>query len=329
MEENKMPQTVPEEPENTDNVSVSEQASPYAEQFERLGKLIEAHFNAVCNLLRYTKEKDANVMALSKQLQQYRDGVEGVLFKRIALDVIGYREDCRKSLRELGEIAPADAKKYMGYLVQDYEDLLQNLGIEGTEEDFTYHGKKPVCEGKIAYRDIPAEEEIAVPAPDVTDAESLAAYLAACEDGIRAILARNTALDCVLSDYVAASSLYEQGVWMVVLVPVIRKMLACGRKLSELVEKETGQLQEDNASKSYADALAYALEICDGILEMCNVVIDGAASEVYDPKRHRILKMIPTEDAALNGRVVNRYTDCYLMEEKVIYPSKVDVCKIK
>lgn len=329
MEEKKMPQPVPEEPDNTDIVSDLEQASSAAEQFERLGKLIEAHFNAVCNLLRYTKEKDANVMALSKQLQMYRDGVEGVLFKRIALDVISYREDCRKSLRELGEIEAADAKKYMGYLIQDYEDLLQNLGIDGTEEDFTYNGKKPMCEGKIAYHDIPAEEEIAVPAPDVVDAVSLTAYLAACEDSMRAIIARNTALDCVLSDYIAASSLYEQGVWMVVLVPVLRRMLAYGRKLSDFVEKEAGQLQEDNAAKGYADALVYALKICDGILEMCNVMIDGVASEVYDPKRHRILKMIPTEDVALNGRVVNRYTDCYLMEEKVIYPSKVDVCKIK
>lgn len=324
-----MPQPVSEDCEKADTVSVSEHESSSVEQFERLGKLIEAHFNAVCNLLRYTKEKDANVMSLSKQLQQYRDGVEAVLFKRIALDVIGYREDCRKSLRELGEITAADAKKYMCYLVQDYEDLLQNLGIEGTEEDFTYNGKKPISEGKIAYRDIPAEDEIAVPEPAVTDAESLAAYLAACEESMRAIFARNTALDCVLSDYIAASSLYEKGVWMVVFVPVIRRMLSYGRKLSELVEQESGQIREESAAKSYADALAYALEICDSILEMCNVVIDSAVSETYDPKRHRILKMIPTEDVALNGRVVNRYTDCYLMEDKVIYPSKVDVCKAK
>lgn len=295
----------------------------------KIGGMIETSLQSIMNILRFTKEKDANTMALSRQLQQYRDGIESVLLKRYALEVIGYREDCRKSLRDLNEISIENAKKYIGFLVQDYEDLLVNLGIEGTEQACTINGKKIMSEGAISYRDLPTMEEISISPLMISDLDSLAAYLTACEDAIRIIAAHNTALDCVLSDYIAASSLYEQGVWGVVLFPIVRKLLWYKSKISALADEKIEGLREDNALQSYVDVLNFAIEVCDNILERCNIVIDCGESNVYDSKRYRILKLIPTEDPTLNGWIVNRYTDCYIMDEKTIYPSKVDVYKLK
>ena len=129
-----------------DSESVAEtetNASDNTIDFAEVKSLIDSHFTTVKNLLRYSKEKDANILTLSKQLQTYRDGLENTLFKRIAMEFIEYREGCRKSFREFAgkTINVQEAEKYINYLKLDFEDLLENLDIRIVENAVFYNKK--------------------------------------------------------------------------------------------------------------------------------------------------------------------------------------------
>lgn len=297
-------------------------------EISELKELTDSHFNKIMALVRYNKEKDANVLLLSKQLQQYRDGLENVLFKRWALEIIGLREDCRKSLRDYEErpLTAQNALKYINYLTQDLYDALENMGVSISDEGCTYNGKSidEVVE-KLNFRDPPEAEKIPTTEIKVVDRDSLIEYLNYCESTIIRELGDNKARDLIVSEYIKANALYDNGLYQVILYPVIRKIVNLYRKRRE--EFKNIQVTEENAKQRYFMCLNCFIDDYDNILLMCGVVIDSFDYEQYDPKKHRLLKYIGTDDETMNGKIKCRYTDCYIKEEKVIYPSKVDIYK--
>lgn len=298
--------------------------------FAEIKKLIDDHFNSIKGLVRYSKEKDANVLTLSKQMEVYRDGVEASLLKRVALEIIEYRESCRKSLRGAKDsvLSAQEAKKYIGYLQLDFEDVLENLAIKCSDDAVLYNRKNIELElDKPSFSDVPALEEVTLPDSEIVDLNSLTEYLKNCEVSLSQMVKNNTILDSLIKDYIAIASVYEQGLHQVVLYPVVRQIAKFYRALSQRID--TLAIDECNASETYREQLSLVIEEVEKILELCNVQIDGYVSDTYDPKKHRILKMIDTEETEKNGQVACRYTDCYTMEDKVIYLSKIDVYKTK
>ena len=120
---------------------------------------------------------------------------------------------------------------------------------------------------------------------------------------------------------------YEHGLYQVVLYPVVRSFVNVYKELCGRIDSV--ELTEDNATAVYRSELEYTVEKISDVLEKCSVSIDIYVSDVYDSKKQRILKIVDTDDASLNGSIICRYTDCYMMGDKVIYLSKVDVYKAK
>ena len=300
--------------------------------FAEVKRLIDSHFTTIKNLIRYSKEKDANVLTLSKQLQTYRDGLENTLFKRVVMEFIEYREGCRKSLRDFADkkIAASEAEKYINYLKLDFEDLLENLDIKVTDNAVFYNKQDINSElRKITFSEIPQVKgaETEFEQAEITDFEGLIKYLRDRETVISDTMKDNTVLDLALKDYIAASAVYEQGLYQVILYPIIRHIVKIYAKLSDRIPEL--KIDDFNATSCYAEQLTWIIGEIDELLEICNVTIDPFVSDIYDSKKQRILKMIETEDAELNGHIICRYTDCYLMDGKVVYLSKVDVYKSK
>lgn len=314
----------------TDLESSNESKSEKNFVFEEIKQLIDDHFNKIKRLVRYSKEKDANILALSNQMQAYRDGFESSLLKRVALEIIEYREGCRKSLRDavVSELNAKDAKKYISYLKLDFEDMLENLGIKCTGNAVLYNGKNiESLPEKRSFKDVPQLEDVELGNAEVVDMNSLIEYLKGCQGTLSKMIQNNTILDSVIKDYISISAVYEQGLYQVVLYPVIRSITKIYRTLSERVESL--EITDSNAAETYSAQLSLQIEEVEKILELCNVQIDSYVSDIYDSKKHRILKMIDTDNPELNGQVMCRYTDCYTMDDKVIYLSKVDVYKSK
>lgn len=163
--------------------------------FLEVKQLIDDHFNKIKGLVRYTKEKDANVLALSKQMQVYRDGFESSLLKRVALEVIEYRENCRKSLRSVAasELNAQESQKYISYLKLDFEDMLENLGIKCTDDVVLYNGKNIESSlEKLSFKDVPQLEDVELGNLEIVDMNSLIEYLKSCQDALSKMIQNNT-----------------------------------------------------------------------------------------------------------------------------------------
>lgn len=314
-----------------EQADVPAQSSDVGTDYEQFKVLIDSHFQTIKNLLKFNKEKDANVSKLSVTLQKYREGFDINLLKAVALHVISYREDAKKAYREFkGKELPLDtAKKYLGYIIMDYEDLLSNLGIECVDGEWRYNNKKINAEvsSKITFSEPEPVEVADATAFNVTSFDELIAYTKAVEAQIIAVLKNNAERDKLLNAYIEYSSLYESGVQQAVLYPVIRKIVSVYEHAQTMVAEKTDGLTENNCGESYISALEEIIDATETVLGVCSVAIDSHVSDIYDPKKQRILKMVATDDESKNSMVINRYTDCYLMDDKVIYPQKIDVYK--
>ncbi len=319
-----------QQPEQTP-APVEEQPAEPAVDYSQFKQLIDSHFLVVKNLLKFNKEKDANVSKLSITLQKYREGFDVNLFKAVALSVISYREDTKKAYREFsGKALSLDtAKKYLGYIVMDYEDMLCNLGVECIDGVW-YYNKKRVDADILTKMNIAEPAEVVIDGVEdgeIRSFEDLAFYVKSVEERIIAVLKDNAERDKLLNAYINYSSMYETGVHQAILYPVVRKLISIFQQTKTAIEERTQGLTEENASQTYIASLQEMIENTEVVLGLCSVVIDSFVSDSYDPKKHRMLKTIATDDESKNGTVAARYTDCYILNEKVIYPQKVDIYK--
>ena len=320
------------ESENTFEEEVK-QESEEKKDFLMIKEVIDGHFNSIEKLVRYSKSKDDNVLALSKQVQEYRDGFAKNTFKKMALELVSFREDCRKTLRDLTDsILPRETvAKHLGFLSDDFLDLMQNIGLEQKEDTYLFNGK-PI-DGGLSDVEFKEPEEIPeigtdeLNAIEVSDFESLSLYLKKAEEIIIAILRNNAVLDSLLASYIKAASVYEKGLYQIVLYPTIRKLVDVYDALVKRI-REAGESDSDEAmNDTYRSILAFIIDSFEELLVSLDVTICKDYQDVYDPKTDRILKRIPTDNPEFDGKIADRLTDCYLMDEKVISPAKVDIYK--
>ena len=302
-----------------------------AEALKKAAAEISAHFDSLKNLIRYTKEKDTNLTVLTKQLEAYRTGMEYVMFKTVAMELIDMRESCRKSVRtgEMKDYDAATASKYIKYLIMDLEDMLANLGVEEKNGKYLYNGKSLDGEGEVKKAEIP---EITVygeekQLPELAGMEGLAEYLQACEKKIAEMIKDNAALDKLTGVYLNMALQYEKGIYQVALYPVIRRIIKMYKKFKERADEELKMINNDNGRNLYVADLQYISDMCLNILNSCGVDADICAEDAFDAKKVRILKVVTTDDPQLHGKIMFRYTNCYIMGDKVIYTAKVDVYK--
>lgn len=330
-------EAVPEEPAEPDASAElllqaeAERTALLKAELAEMKESIEKHFQAIRTMLKYTKEKDNNVNKLSMSMQMYRDGVELSLLKSVALQVIGYREDCRKTLREFEKREPdlASCEKYLKYAKMDYEDLLENLGVENRDGLWFYNGKNLADDElkAVPFEELAEAEYEELPQAEVQTKEELAAYLAAVEENLAGILKRNVYLDKVLEKYIENASLYEKGIQQIVLYPVIWNIIRKYEETEERIDSTVAELTEENCRECYLDTLRMLIDAAEDILLSCGVTIESEVSDTLDNKKNRVLKVIPTDMSWQNGLIAFRYTDCYLMGDRVIYQQKADVYK--
>lgn len=304
-----------------------------SEDVDKLVGVLDTHFTAIKNLLKYNKDKDANVTKLTKELEMYRDGLEDSILKSMALDLIGLRETWKKSIKQFKErgLTVEDAKKYLNYLIYDCEDLLINLKIEVKNEQVYYNNKaidKVVEKKAIPYQ---AEEFTLPDVPQLADktVEGIIGYLANIESYIANVLKNNAILDNLVKAHIENSALLDEGIYQVVLYPIVRAIVGLHTKAQQEVDETLTNLTGENATRSYVDCATTLVDEMAKIIEQCSVSIEEFVSEAYDSKKHRMQKMIVTENPEENGKVANVYSACYMMDTRVIYPQKVDIYKLK
>ena len=132
-----------------------------------------------------------------------------------------------------------------------------------------------------------------------------------------------------MARYIENDKAYEQGIWQVVLYPVIRKIAKAYIGLRNRTENISESITDETGKAAYLGELAYMIYKTEEILYFCGVSIDGFVSDTFDLKKHRLLKTVFTDKEELNGVVSVKHTECYMIEDRVIYPAKVEVYKFK
>lgn len=303
--------------------------------YEEFVNRLNGYYENLARLIRIAKAKDDTIAKLSREVQAYREDFSLKLVKPFCADIIALREDYRKTMREIDKYVktPQDAVKYSGYVKSELEDVLMNRGIELEGDRFVLNGE-PLAYMKPRTAKFVAPEQVEA---NVPKAEEYVAGKPSFDELLRFIAYKNSALEALLAESAVADAnlaAYEKAVAALddnysdsVLLPLYKATAALYSRVDGLCEEITQTVTEDNKVGKYNSVLQLALEGIYQLLSVAGVEVVSEVSDALDSAKDKILKVVPCEDPALDRKVAKRYTDCYLFNGKVLYPSKVDVYK--
>jgi molecular chaperone GrpE (heat shock protein) len=298
--------------------------------------LLDKRYTEIATLLRYNKTKDESIQRLSAEIQKYREGFAFSALKPFINVLISLREDCRKSIRDAKQFAPDNEKikKYIEYLVSDFEEMLANVGLERNGNSISINGKslsgltQPRVSPEIPLTDEQKDNDssqILICAEQIKSVSDLIECLNKSEAAIRLALQDRAAADKIIQEYIALVARTDAEHYLALAAPVSRQIYDLYDKISAK-SKSAGNYSDEALIKFYIEILRVVGKGIEVILTEAGVKIE-ILKGVFDTQKHKLVKTIPTNDEKLDRFITNIYTDCYIYDEKVIYQSKVDVYK--
>lgn len=303
--------------------------------FQEFRTLLAGYYDGLAKLIRITKSKDETIAKLTREVQTYREDFSLKLVKPLCVSLISLREDYRKTLREIDSYAKSKEKviQYSEYILSDIEELLLNHNIELKGGKFYLGGdllveKQPVKASFVKPK-IPETPEVAKELVEIVSHsfEGIVEFIDTKNKELATILQNNTLMDATLSVYVTGMESIEANYSDAVLLPVYRSVAEMYSLLEGQCEEVKETVTEENKIEKYISVLQMALDYIDKILISCGVNIRTEITDVFDSVKDKILKVVSCEDEAKDRKIAKRHTDCYLFDNKVLYPSKVDVYK--
>lgn len=299
------------------------------EEFEQL---ISGHFSAIAYAVNALRSKDDSITRLSKEVQKYREDYCAKSFKSIAMTLIGLRESCRKSIASLDKpIEFVKIKKYVNYLVDDLDDLMSEIGLECEKSDgyvWTYNGT-PLFKKSVETVTFPDGFTLCecepLTLPELGD--SFTEYLTACEETVKAALADMSRYDACINDYVKVAGSIDEGILAANVYPVLRALVHFAPRFKADVIEALNTLTEENAATEYRALLEVLVDKLATLLEMGGVEVEAVHGGTYDLKKHKIIKLVPTDDESLDRAVESVSTDCYSLGGLVIAQAKINAYK--
>lgn len=306
------------------------------QDFELLKSGFKAYYDALLRMIKNTKDKDATISKITRELQKYREGFAKSLKKPIAVSLLSFLEDNKKTLRELEDYAKDrdGVLKYLGYLLSDLEAVLELYDIRCDEEGGFTVKLKPASEADA--ESIPEVELIELPEPEGVEyaegaatVDTLVEYLKLGQARVEALIGNNGALDANLAAYTAIASSIDRTNADAVLMPIYRKLAALYLAVAKKIREAEAEITEENFSAVYRGVLELVTESCSDLLTFMDVTVLDELTDEFDSKTCKILKILPTADAELDKKIAARHTSAYLLEGAVIYPAKVSVYKLQ
>ena len=330
----------PEQPAEEPAEEPVQEEQPVEEEpkYEEIVVLLKQYFNALRDSIRLAKTKDETIVKMKNELNKYREDFGYTLLKQIIMGLISYREDAKNTLRNVAKFS-ADietTKKYLGYLDDDFVEMLSNFSIEYDEEKFLLDGKdlasipmRKVNNFVKAEEAAPTEEAQPEPAEEehVASLNDVIRLVEENKANIEAILKDNALLDEAYKEVEAVASSVDANYADALLLPSYKLVTGFYLKLKKKIEITLENIDEENKTTLYSDVLIFVISAVSDMLARFGVEIDVDVSNVYDMKTNRMLKFVPTDKPELDKTIAFRHTDTYLYGGKVIYLCKVDVYK--
>ncbi len=320
---------------------------------------VTEQLNKIKQLLMYTKGKDEIIAQLGKDLQHYRDGFTAWAFKPFVLALIDFRESCKKDILSLAkyDYDVERIKKNVTYLLEDFNELLLQNGLEESDGAYLYNGQNissPIsygasdtqAEGTETGDTEPVEPEsegsseaaVTAESETTTDTDEVAAALDKAEEQtlsellesyyteFLSALKDNSVLETAYLSSLKYSAKVDADNKLVYIYPALKRLIA----LKNNIAVKFGELSEDNAAakETYREILDLTVGGIADTLEVmgCSVMV---TDDVFNTAQHRLLKAVATDDESLDRAICTKLTDAYTFEGKAIYLQKVEVYKFK
>jgi len=320
----------PETPPTEQSFTVSEA------EWTALKALLDKRYTEIASLLRYNKTKDESIQRLGAEIQKYREGFAFSALKPFINALISLREDCRKSMRDAKQFAPDNEKikKYINFLVSDFEEMLSNVGLERNGNSISLNGKplsgltQPKTPPEAPLSDEQKDTEpsqISLGAEQIKSISDLIECLNKSEAAIRLALQDKAASDKTIQEYIALAARTDAEHYLALAAPVSRQIYALYDKISAK-SKSAGGYSDKALIQFYIEILKDIGKGIEIILTNAGVTIE-IIKGVFDTQKHKLVKAISTNNEKLDRFIAKTYTDCYSYDGKVIYQSKVDVYK--
>jgi molecular chaperone GrpE (heat shock protein) len=307
-------------------------------EWAEIKALLDKRHAEIAALLRYNKTKDESIQRLSAEVQKYREGFAFSALKPFINTLITLREDCRKSIRDAKQFAPDNekTKKYIEYLVSDFEEMLANIGLERNDNSISINGKP--LSGLTQPKVLPAEpstdelkrgdsSQTLACAGQIKNISELIEYLNKSESAIRSALLDRATADKTIHEYIALAARTDAEHYFALVTPVSRQLYTLYDSVS---------VKSQPVSDYSGDALIeFYNTILEKIVNGIEVILNDAGVRIemldgfFNTQKHKLLKTIPIRDENLDRVIANTYTDCYTYDGKVVYQSKVDVYKFQ
>jgi len=306
-------------------------------EWAEIKALLDKRYTEIATLLRYNKTKDESIQRLSAEVQKYREGFAFSALKPFINALIALREDCHKSIRDAQQFALDDekAKKYIEYLVSDFEEMLANIGLERNDNSISINGKP--LSGLTQPKVLPAEptseqnnddtSQTLICTEAVKNVSELFEYLNKSEEAIRLTLQNRAVLDKTIQEYIALAARTDAEHYFALVAPISRQVYTLYDSVATK-SKSANDCSGDMLINLYHTVLDEIVEKIEVVLTDAGVRIE-TLDGVFNTQKHKLLKTIPTNDEKLDRMIANTYTDCYTYDEKAVYQSKVDVYKFQ
>jgi len=331
-----------ENPNNTNNEHAAQESDASGQSFTiseaewtALKALLDKRYTEITTLLRYNKTKDESIQRLSAEVQKYREGFAFSALKPFINALITLREDCRKSIRDAKQFAPDNEKikKYLEYLISDFEEMFAIIGLERNDKLISINGKplsgltQPKVPPAEPLQEDDDDSQALICAGQINNISDLIEYLNKNEAAIRLALQDRAAADKTIQEYIALAARTDAEHYLALVAPVSRHLYALYDMISAK-SRLAGDYSGDTLIKFYNALLGKVVSEIEIILTNAGMVIE-TLDVVFDTQKHKILKTLPTNDEKLDRVIANTYTDCYTYDGKVVYQSKVDVYKFQ
>lgn len=310
--------------------------APFLE-YEKFETLLLNYFQGMKAMISSLNQKDKNILDLSKELSDYRNGLEKSLFKSLASYLISFREslvkqndDLRKYDYDLDTL-----KDYFGMFADSFEGLLQDIQlVEEPDGTFAYNGKN-ISAPKAApslETALPAVADIEIQKPTFHSMEDIEAYMGDVNGKLLGLVKEKEATDELVSRAIKLNAEVKDQECQVILYPVLRKLLRLKNEIRAQIDLIKGEEDKDTYVKLFKRALDRLTFEMDEILFECGIGVESMPEidSDYDARTQMSLGYVNVgeDKKESHGKVAEAISPAYVFDGKVLKRAKVKIYRL-
>lgn len=311
------------------------------EQYQDLKLSIKQYYESVVKYVSNVKTKDDAIYNINKELQAFKNDFYYQLLKPLVSDIIELRESCKKTISDIDtyHFGKEDCLKNGAFILEEIENLLMMNEVE-LKEGIYYYGNREIFPNQTSIEYFGVEDlSVAINEEGFVDninedyeagMEGILQQLNCYQKNIERIYDKNEKLVQTIIEQRKIIKQQQEICNGKLTIPLLLKIVNINEYSSKQFTNLKLLMDNEEVINSFKRVLAHVVSMIGGLLQGCGIFVKDNIDNVLDMKYHKVIKMIKIspEEAEKEKTIERFYTDCYIYNEKVIYPAKVNIYKL-